>query len=670
MMLAVAATTASRKASAQEPSRSVEFDTVVVTGTRTPERSQRSTVKTDVVTREEAVRRGATNVADALATQPGVQVNPGAYGFLGGISAIQIQGFDLQRVLILEDGEPVVGDIGGGIDLANIPIGDVQRIEIVTGPTSALYGSSAIGGVVNVLTAPPAQVGPSGRFRADARSHGGVVLQGNGDYRSGPTGADSRGPSSAGAPSVWAGLDANYTRQDGLARTPGVPDTQVPESARSMLGFRAGATLTKAVDVRLRMRWLHDETLGLSSRVAPGVGRYVIERPTVTDRYTLHFIETLSLGRGSNVRITLGRQWVDGSTAVLQQGSSVGDRRQRGQNMQSFEAIGTFADGARTWVVGTRAQVDDFTQSLTKTESLSSGLSSTTTEEVSPVRLGSVAPYGQLQWKFGEALTVLPGVRGEFHSLYGTAVTPRFAASSRLSREWLLRASVGRGFRAPSAKELGFAFDHSTFGYRVVGTSDLRPETSWGTNADLTWQPARAYRLRAGVFMNWVDDLIDLDLASGTAAGGVVDYRYVNFGKARTFGAQLDGSVHLGEFLRADLAYDYLWTRDDLNDRPLSGRPPHTVTTSLRTVPVWKVEGYARMRFVSDAFVSEQVQAPGYSTIDLRVARELWPKSQAYAGVLNLLDVRQDPGRIGDLRPPLGRVFYVGLRGDLPWEEE
>jgi outer membrane cobalamin receptor len=80
---------------------------VVVTGTRTPERIQQATVKTDVVTREEAERRGATNVADALATQPGLVVNPGNYGFLGGVSALQIQGFDRDRVLILEDGERV-----------------------------------------------------------------------------------------------------------------------------------------------------------------------------------------------------------------------------------------------------------------------------------------------------------------------------------------------------------------------------------------------------------------------------------------------------------------------------------------------------------------------------------------------------------------------------------
>src|SRR3954468_8804091 len=127
-------------------------DTVVVTGTRTPERAQRATVKTDVITREEADRRGAATVADALASQPGLVVNPGSYGFLGGVSALQIQGFDRDRVLILEDGERVVGDVGGAIDLSAIPTADLDRIEIVQGPTSSLYGSAALGGVVNIIT--------------------------------------------------------------------------------------------------------------------------------------------------------------------------------------------------------------------------------------------------------------------------------------------------------------------------------------------------------------------------------------------------------------------------------------------------------------------------------------------------------------------------------------
>jgi outer membrane receptor for ferrienterochelin and colicins len=634
---------------------SAPIEEVVVTGTRTPESAQRATVKTDVVSREEAERRGATNVAEALASQPGVQVNPGAYGFLGGASAIQIQGFDLQRVLILEDGEPVIGDVGGAVDLATLPMQDVQRIEIVTGPTSALYGSSAIGGVVNVITSPPGRFGWAGRGRLEGRSHRGLVLQ---------SGASFRGQH------AWIAADLSYTRQDGIARLLPLPDLQLPQLGRRLFGLRAGVALSDRVDLRVRARALRDETDGLTSREAPGFGRFLLDLPAHTNRYAFHLIQTVRMDRGSNLRLTLGQQWIDNQSSRLQRDSLVGEIRERAQSMQSAELVLTLANGPRTWVFGARAQVDRYAQSLEKRESLREGLRATTGNEIERQQIVAAAPYGQLSWKLADWLTVMPGVRAELNSRFGTAVTPRLALASRWDR-FTTRASFGRGFRTPSAKELGFAFDHSVFGYRVIGSPELKPETSWGMNADVTYQRGEAnrlWRIRAGAFSNWVNDLIDLDVASGSSAGGVVDYRYRNLGQARTVGAQFDVMAQWGDHFRADISYDYLWTRDDLNIRPLSGRPPHTVTASARIVPfapASSFELYVRFRAQASAFVSPEVRSPGTTQLDVRASLPMWKDAHAFVGVLNAFDVRQDAGRVGDLRNPLGRLFYIGIRSEF-----
>lgn len=643
------------QARSQESGRADATDTVVVTGTRTPERSQRATVKTDVVTRDEADRRGATNVGEALSSQPGVQVNPGAYGTLGNVSAIQIQGFDRDRVLVLEDGERVVGDVGGAIDLANIPTGDIDRIEIVTGPTSSLYGSSAIGGVVNIVTAPPRREGPSGRVRLEGRSYRGLVLQGNGAYRRDGT---------------WAALDLNYTRQDGIPQSNDLPDLRIPESGRSMIGVRAGARLSDRIDVRLRGRWIRDQVDGVESSVTPGLGRFITDLPEQTNRYTLHLIETVKLGGASSLRLTLGRQWVEGRTANDRRDSPLDEIRERHHRMQSAEGVLTLADGPRTWVVGSRFEAEHFAQDLTKTESASDGLVTTFTPEVVPQTLGSGAAYGQLQWKLTDGVTLLTGTRGELHTRFGSAVTPRVSVAYRPTSAWQLRASAGRGFRAPSAKELGFVFDHSLYGYRVDGNPELKPETSWGVNGDVSWQADEHVTLRASGFANWVQDLIDVDLANGTSAGGIASYTYANFGTARTMGAEVDAAYRISDRFRAEASYAYLYTRDDANDRPLGGRPPHTLTGSLRTKLLWALEAYGRVRVVSDAFVDESTRSPGYTTLDVRISRPVWPDAEAYVGVLNLLDVHQDPGRVGDQRPPFGRVFYVGLRASFPWEDK
>jgi outer membrane receptor for ferrienterochelin and colicins len=638
--------------------RDKDESTVVVTGTRTPERLQRSTVKTDVITRDEADRRGATNVADALASQPGLVVNPGSYGFLGGVSALQIQGFDRDRVLILEDGERVVGDIGGAIDLSAIPTGDIDRIEVVSGPTSALYGSAALGGVVNVITSPPRDEGPTGRMRMEGRSLNGLVLQANAAYR-------------RGAP--WVAVDFNLTRMDGIEKKPG-PDLQVPEQSHRMMGVRAGTSLTENMEVKIRARQFRDRTDGLESQTVPGLGRFLYDTPAETDRYTLHVIHITRLDtKGSNLRLTMGRQWFDNTSARDLRDSPIDERHDRTQRMQSFEATGTIVDGPRTYVMGARAEAEHFEQDITKTESASSGPITTTMPEVTPLSYGIGALYGQAAWKFGD-LTVMPGARFEAHTRYGSSLAPRLATAWRISEVVTVRAAAGRGFRAPSAKELGFAFDHSAFGYKIFGNQDLKPEQSWGVNADLTVTPSKTMTFRGSVYGNWVDDLIDLDLGHGTNENGVASYRYTNFGHARTAGGQVDAAFKPLPFLRAESSYAYTWTRDDVNDQPLPGRPPHAVTVSLRVEPGWKMELYARARIVTNSFLSSddkgETRAPGYENFDVRVARELWTKSQLYVGALNLTDVKQDPGRVGDTRSPLGRILYVGLKADFPWEDE
>lgn len=638
---------APRAAVGAEPSKDGD---VVVTGTRSPEQAQRATVKTDVVTRDEAERRGATSVAEALATQPGVRVDPGAFSQLGGVSGVRIQGFDLQRVLVLEDGEPMVGDIGGAIDLSSLPVADLRRVEIVTGPTSSLYGSGAIGGVINVVTGPPRYRGASLRARAERRSRDGVYGAASASY----AGRDA-----------WSTVDASFTRHDGVSREPSLPDLQVPAASRSMVSVRAGGDVTARWALRARVRWLRDASDGVSSVEAPGVGRYALDTPAATVRKTAHLIQSFELGRGATLRMTAGHQRADNTSERTQRGSEVGERHDRAHRLLSIEPTLTVARGSLSWIVGARGEREHFEQRITTVESQRAGLVRAEAEEVAPQTLARAAAYLQLQARVSPRTTWLAGARGETHTTYGSKLTPRAAVSYRPRDTVSLRAGAGQGFRAPSAKERGFLFDHSSLGYRVVGNRALSPETSWGVNGDASWAATPEITLRAGAFANWVRDLIDLDLESGVASGGAVDYRYANFGRARSLGGSIGYTFRAGARLQADTSYDYLYTRDDVRRRPLGGRPPHTLTSSLRVRPTHKLELSVRHRVSSDAWVSDGVRAPGYATLDLRAAWDATPSAQVYAGGTNVTDVHPDPGRVGDLRPPLGRTLFAGVKIEL-----
>ncbi len=630
---------------------------VVVTGTRTPENAQRSTVNVEVITRREAERRGATNVGEALQGQLGVQVNPSAYGQFGNPSAIQIQGLDGDRVLVLEDGERVIGGVSGNIDLSSMPLTDVDQVELVTGPTSALYGTQALGGVVNVRTGPPRFMGPSGRFRGEGRHPWGGLVQGQGFYRDEETG-------------VWGGAEASAQYSEGIRLQPDVVDLSQPERRQYLAGGRIGATkLGGIVDAQLRYRFIRDEQLGLTGETVPGLGDFLIELPDRNDRHIVQYRQTLHLDGGTTVNLRLNRQWSLGETRKDRVDSPLDEVRRRNGNLQSMEAMTAIADGARTWVVGMRGEAESFEQRLERTEFLSGAVQDTARQEVDPTNLGHGALYAQLKWDFLDGmLTVLGGARGELHLRYGGVVAPRLALAFRpFDEKLIIRVSGGRGFRAPAAREFGFFFDHAALGYRVIGNRDLTPETSWGVNGDVTWRPNDTAKLRAGVYANFIDDMIAIDFLS-TNQGGVDDFTYQNVAEARTFGGQVDGAWQPVSWLRGEAGYAYTWTRDLTEQRPLVGRPPHTAYGAIRITTGIGIEGYTRYRVVTDAFINEDTRSVGFSTLDFRVSYRPYMALEIYSGVLNALDAKKDPDRLGDQRPLVGRTYTLGIITDVAEE--
>ena len=135
-------------ASDSEPEEEEEpIEEVVVTGTRSPRRLGEAPVAVEVITREAIERSGAQDVAEVLEQQRGVDVQRSVLG-----AGVRLRGLDASHTLILVDGQRVVGSKDGTIDLSRFPVDSIERIEIVKGASSALYGSDALGGVVNIIT--------------------------------------------------------------------------------------------------------------------------------------------------------------------------------------------------------------------------------------------------------------------------------------------------------------------------------------------------------------------------------------------------------------------------------------------------------------------------------------------------------------------------------------
>ncbi len=141
--VATAAPRDSRKTSLDE----VPNETIVVTGSRRAQPLAETTTATEVITRDDIKNSGSENIAGLLSHHPGLDVQQSFRG-----SDVRMQGLSSTYVLILVDGERAIGRIGGAIDLQRFPLEDVERVEIIKGPSSALYGSDALAGVINIIT--------------------------------------------------------------------------------------------------------------------------------------------------------------------------------------------------------------------------------------------------------------------------------------------------------------------------------------------------------------------------------------------------------------------------------------------------------------------------------------------------------------------------------------
>ena len=407
------------------------LDEIVVTASRREQRLADVTVPTEIITRETIEATGASNLAAALTEQTGIQFDGGHPSGAG----VMLQGLSNERVLVLVDGQPLYGRISGTLDLARLPTSMVERVEVVKGPQAALYGSEAMGGVVNVVTRTPTAVGLGGGARLVAGSGGRREAGASGELHSGD---------------VAALVDVG--RRD-VDRAAGRPDEN--------------GALAERVDVVGRVRWQPDTSFSLETSAMVLDERQRWPSGTQFDfadntqvgarlaadwrRGTHHFRPTLYLSQFEH----LARR-----SSFSQPIAGTGDR----QDQRLVEAELLYG----TQVLGQPldAGIEVRQERISSTDGRIEGGTRT---------LYSAEPFAQLEWA-EDRWSVVPGLRLSWNERWGSTLTPRVAARYRLTDALSLRAGVGRGFRAPDFKELYLQFINDAAGYAVYGNHELRPE--------------------------------------------------------------------------------------------------------------------------------------------------------------------------------------------------
>ncbi|MCW3467283.1 TonB-dependent receptor plug domain-containing protein [Chitinophaga nivalis] len=652
---------------------------VVVTATRNEQLVNKVPIPVTIIKKEQIQSMGAVLLQQVLAEQTGLFVTAN-HG-----TGIQMQGLEAEYTLILLDGEPMIGRTAGTLDLSRIVVSNIERIEIIKGPVSSLYGSDAMAGVINIITSAKKREGVTsvtGRYGT------------NNTYN---LDAGTKIPFNKGLFS----LNANYYHSDGYSL---VKESTTP----TVSPFKA---LT--VQSRWQQDWSDKWQSVLSGRVYDQRYTSVFSesKGMVDDKgkeqdanVSLHIRNTPNKKFSQILRLYYSR-YATKEDMLYQHDQSVYDASYFTQQYLKPEYQ---AD----WQLHPQHQLTAGVGYVHET------LEATRYDEKMAFNTGYL--FLQENWKPGDKWNILLGGRFDTHNQYPSQFSPKLSISYNFLPNWRILGSAGRGYRAPDFRQLYLHFNNAAVGYTVAGTKlaadilkemqakgeikqlnidpqqlkDLDAESSWSYNLGVQGKPFQTTTAKVNFFYNKVNNLIDTRAIAEKTNGQRV-FSYVNVKSITTYGAEAELSQTLFKNWQLSGGYQYLRTRDnELFDKVKQGevytvdektketramerkeyfglfnRSHHTANLKLSFIQSrLGIDANARVLYRSKyGFTDDNGNntpdaksefVPGYTTVNLAAAKSLFRNQLRIQGTIENLFNYTDPQHISTLP---GRLYSVAL---------
>lgn len=587
---------------AVEPA-SADPGAIVVTATRQATRINEVIADVTVIERDAIEQAGPTTLPELLARQPGLHVVDN--GGRGKTASVFLRGSGSGHTLLLVDGVPLGSVTVGGPSLQNLPLSQIERIEILRGPASSLYGSDAIGGVIQVFTRKGA-----GEPRIDA-------FVGIGSHKTGEAQAGVSGASGAWSYSLSAAREVT----DGFnsAADPhryriaqfAAPNEDADGYRNTAYSGRLSYAIAAGHEVGLHL--LHAD-----SRSAFDSGG------TTVDAYN----EDKTRAHGVYLRNRMTERW----TSTLRWNGS----QDYSESYAPARSLFATKQTQWSWQNDLRLPVGKLLLAL---ENLEQTVDSTTNYAINrrTVRSMVVGYQGNLDAHSWQA-----ALRRDDNSQFGARTTGSLGYGYRFNAEWQARIARNNAFKAPSFNQLYFP---------GFGNANLNPETARNLEASLQWEQATQ---RAA--LTWFDNRID-NLIVNTLVGAA--FLPINIGKARITGTSLSYGVASGAW-SGDIGLDLMRPVDASNGNRLQRRPAEMLKWSTRYASdAWRVgaEFNAVGRRYDTAAQSRAMG--GYAVANLFAAYTL-AKDWSLEGRVNNLFDRVYENAWAYAVP--GRELFVGLR--------
>ncbi|UCG62516.1 MAG: TonB-dependent receptor [Candidatus Zixiibacteriota bacterium] len=534
---------------------------VVITGTRTPHLLKDVPVQTEVVSQRDFERTGATTVDEALNSSIGITINEDLSG-----QGATLRGIEGDRVLVLVDGERAVGRVRGSIDLSQYSLNNVEKIEVVKGTGSTLYGSDAMGGVINIITKRPSNNISRGHVYFDYGSHTSFNPAADFEYGNDRTGVI---------------LGAKLFSTNGFDLDESTPHTNGQEQIdRLNFSSKARHAFSPGWDLVGSGRFMYEKRNWIESEI--------VEKNAFED--TTYTYDDEEVNKRYEASATLGHLAGDKYSAKLRLFGTYYDH-----SWDKF-ADSYWIDTSNTEDIFLEASFDAnyvIGQNHVTTYGLNYNRQDLKSSEVIDVAKADDSYAGYLQYEYSphRAWNFVSGIRYENHSSFGGHINPSINVMFKPTEQMRFRGFVGRGFRAPSIKQQYFIFDHTAAGYIVYGGSaiesadldlsgltfeDLRQETSINSSISAEFSYGTIGLHRITYFYNHLEDLIDFTLIGFPDPYWRGVYVYQNIATAVTQGVEWESRIRLSPSFDLSFSYNYLYTRNLETQEKLINRPDHT----------------------------------------------------------------------------------------------
>lgn len=621
----------------RERQEAIQGTTLVVTATRTRQAIVDVPAAMSVATGQAMRRRPVQDLAEAIENEPGLTIN----GIGMTRRGISIRGMSNEHLLVLVDGRRLPSASSNmahvDFDIGWVPSIAIDRVEVVRGPLSALYGSDALAGVVNVITRRPED-----KLEAEALS----LLS----FRDGKGGNATQAAALVGGPIVGDTLGVvawgEYRRRD---RTQLREDALQSElEARDALGGSIMAWWKPATGHRIEI-----------SQQASDDDR---ARDTVTTGSTPVYYEYQDHISRAQTQGSYTGTWEWGTFQAGAYRSILKRVNERDQNQtptRPTRVVDFVADShlalngiASNWLtVGAEHRHE--------------ALHDASVNAAGKTSVDHNAIFVQEEWRFGEFGSLTVGSRFDHHPAYGWQTSPRAYLVVKPLAGLVLRGGVGEAFKAPSLKQLSLEYITVAAGGRfiITGNPDLKPETSTSYEAGIAYY-GTTWHVTATAFQNDLLGLIQTTCVENCGIRGRERRAYVNVEKARIRGTEIGAQWAPVDGLTLSASYTYVDPRNLSTDQELAERPNHSVKWALAWTVMPGSDVNVRGRYIGKQTVYQNslpVRLDGYQLWSVDVSRDVNERLTLKAGIDNVFKKRlaEDSALYSFAEP--GRVLFIGL---------